>query len=258
MSQHACAELVRQNDPDRFAATLAAPAAARPQLWPIYALNLQLTRAPWASSEPLVAEMRLQWWVDALGDLAKGNAAPQHEVLQALAPLLAETPALAVPLAALAEAQRRMCWREGFATDEALAAHLDATSGHLMWAAALALGAPVAAEPVVRDFAFGAGSANWLLAVPELSRRGLQPLPEPAAESAQALALAGLARIAAARKARAALPRNAAPALFSGWLARGVLRRAAAAPERVAEGRLAPSEFARRAGLMLAAFTGRW
>jgi hypothetical protein len=37
-----------------------------------------------------------------------------------------------------------------------------------------------------------------------------------------------------------------------------VLRRAAAEPRRVAEGRLEGSEFARRGALLLRAATGRW
>ena len=258
MSLHACAEMVRAHDPDRFSATLAAPAAARARLWPLYALNLELARAPWASKEPIVAEMRLQWWVDALEGLVAGGGAASHDVMAALVPLLATTPALAPPLAAMAEARRRECWREGFADSGELGAHIDATSGNLMWAAALALGAPAKAEPVVHDFAWGVGLANWLRAVPALVAHGLVPLPDARPEGAAALARTGLARIARARAARADLPGAAAPALFPGWLAVGVLRRAAAHPERVAAGRLEPSEFARRAGLLRPAFTGRW
>ncbi|MBW6506793.1 MAG: squalene/phytoene synthase family protein [Rhodobacteraceae bacterium] len=258
MSLHACADLVRAHDADRFTATLAAPPAARPRLWPLYAFNLELARAPWASAEPMVAEMRLQWWVDALDGLAAGTGAASHEVLAALAPLLAETPALAQPLAAMAEARRRECWREGFADLSVLGAHLDATSGNLMWAAALVLGAPAGAEPVVRDFAWGAGLANWLRAVPALVAHGIAPLPDTRHGVVAALARDGLARIARARAGRAGLPGAAAPALFPGYLAAGVLRRAASHPDRVASGLLEPSEFARRAGLLRPAFTGRW
>ena len=218
MSLHACAEMVRAHDPDRFAATLAAPPAARPRLWPLYALNLELARAPWASAEPTVAEMRLQWWVDALADLAAGDVPPPHDVLVAVAALTAEMPDLLVPLQALAEARRRECWREGFSDTGALAAHLDATAGNLMWASALALGAPVAAEPVVRDFAWGAGLANWLRAVPALAARGVAPLPDGSPAAIRALADEGLARIARSRKAR---PFSAAPGCTGAvhWLA---------------------------------------
>ena len=38
----ACAALVERADPDRFAATMAAPVAARARLWPLYALNIEV------------------------------------------------------------------------------------------------------------------------------------------------------------------------------------------------------------------------
>ncbi|WP_372841573.1 squalene/phytoene synthase family protein [Phaeovulum sp.] len=251
------AEEVRLGDPDRFVATLAAPAAARVTLWPLYALNLQLARAPWASAEPLVAEMRLQWWCDSLDDLGAGKS-PAHPLLRELAPLVARTPALIAPLAAMAEARRRECWREGFADAAELRSHIEATAGNLMWASALALGAPVAAEPVVRGFGFASGLANWLRAVPALNARGLPPLPDPDEAAISALAATGLAEIAAARRARKVLPRRAAPALFSGWLAPWVLARAQAEPACVAAGQLEPSEFRRRATLLRPVFSGRW
>lgn len=258
MSTEACAERVASGDPDRFAATLAAPAAARARLWPLYALNLELARAPWASAEPLVAEMRLQWWVDALGAIAAGQAVAPHEVLTPVRALVAETPALVAPLVALAEARRGDCWRDTPTDTAELGAYIAATSGNLMWAAAVTLGAPSPAESVVRDFAWASGLANWLRAVPELQARGQHPLPDPRPAAVAELARAGLARLARARAARAAISPKVAPALYPGWLARGVLRRAAAEPARVLQGQLAPSEFARRASLLLPAFLGRW
>ena len=44
MTLNACAELVRQGDPDRFLATMAAPPEARAKLFPLYAFNLEVAR----------------------------------------------------------------------------------------------------------------------------------------------------------------------------------------------------------------------
>ena len=79
MSVAACAELVSRGDPDRFRAVLAAPVEARAQLLPLYAFNLEVARAPWVTQEPLIAEMRLQWWRDVVENAASG-AARAHEV----------------------------------------------------------------------------------------------------------------------------------------------------------------------------------
>lgn len=77
MSVEACAKLVERGDPDRFLAVMAAPVAARAQLLPLYAFNLEVARAPWVTKEPMIAEMRLQWWRDVVAE-----ASPRaHEVV---------------------------------------------------------------------------------------------------------------------------------------------------------------------------------
>lgn len=255
MSLAACASAVEAGDPDRFAATMAAPVAARARLWPLYALNLELARAPWASAEPMVAEMRLQWWVDALAGLASGKV-PAHPIGGALADL---GPALdPTLLIAIAEARRWDCWHDPFADEAAFDAHIDATAGNLMWQGARLLGAPASAEPVVRDHAYGAGLAAWLRAVPVYEARDRVPLPDRRAAAVACLAERGIARLGRAAAARAKVPAKAAPALYWGWQARAFLMRARRAPDAVTGDRLASSEFRRRAGLLRLGLTGRW
>ncbi|MFD1914497.1 squalene/phytoene synthase family protein [Halodurantibacterium flavum] len=254
----ACADLVRQGDPDRFQATMAAPPGARSRLWPIYAFNLEVARAAWASAEPMIAEMRLQFWLDALDDLSEGRMPAGPEVLKPLSQGIAEgwiAPAL---LAGIVEARRWDPYREPFEDEAAFARHIDATAGNLMWQAAMALGADKMAEPVVRDFAFGSGVANWFLAVPELEARGRLPLVDGRPAAVATLARQGLAAIDRARAQRPAVTRAAAPALLAGWQAPALLRQAAASPERVAAGALGQSEFARRGSLLWRAVSGRW
>ncbi|MBD3786580.1 MAG: squalene/phytoene synthase family protein, partial [Sphingomonadales bacterium] len=123
----AAAALVEAGDPDRFAACRLLDPGARDRLLPLYALNLEIARAPWAAREPFVAEMRLQWWVDALEALRDGGGAPAHEIGPALVPLRDQ----AGLMIALAEARRRDCWLEGFADGAALDAYLAETAGHL-------------------------------------------------------------------------------------------------------------------------------
>lgn len=256
MSLAALAGLVESGDPDRFAASMAAAPADRARLWPLYALNLEIARAPWASSEPMVAEMRLQWWIDAIEELGQGTA--PNETLAAFSPLVVEIPALRGLMLGAAEARRWDAWREPFATPGDFSAHLDATSGNLMWAAARLLGAPETAETVVRAFAWGAGLANWLRAIPALEAAGRYPLPDGRPAVVAELAREGRTRIAKARAARGSVPARAAPALLSGWQADAILAQVAADPERVAAGTLGTSEARRRASLAWRAATGRW
>lgn len=255
MSVAAAADLVAAGDPDRFAATMAAPVAARSVLWPLYALNLEIARAPWASAEPMIAEMRLQWWIDTIGDLAAGGDRLGHPVTETLAPMLAADPGLAPLLTGIAGARRWDCWRAPFADRADFDAYLDATSGNLTWAAARALGAPAASEAPIRDFAWGAGLAAFLRAAAELAARGRVPLLDDRPEALRLLAAEGRARIARARAA--SIPRTARPALWTGASAAALLRLAERDPGRIADGTLDLSEVRRKWALLSRALTGR-
>ncbi|MCJ2144039.1 phytoene/squalene synthase family protein [Methylobacterium sp. E-066] len=72
-AQAHCEQLVRDGDPDRYYATLFAPAAARPHLFALYAFSLTIARVREAASNPMAGEIRLQWWRDALQGEARGD-----------------------------------------------------------------------------------------------------------------------------------------------------------------------------------------
>ena len=61
-----CADLVREADFDRYAASLFAPPERRAQLLALYAFNAEIARVRDQISQPLAGEIRLQWWVDVL------------------------------------------------------------------------------------------------------------------------------------------------------------------------------------------------
>ncbi|MDO5613978.1 MAG: squalene/phytoene synthase family protein [Paracoccus sp. (in: a-proteobacteria)] len=252
MTLNACAEVLRQHDPDRFGMAMAAAPDDRAALLTLYALNLELARAPFQSGEPMLAEMRLQWWDDRLAEMGQGAAPPLHDVLT---PLCEAWGTRAGSLTPLAEARRRDCARQPFADADQVVAYVDATAGALMAAATGALGGADAA--LVADQARGAGLAAWLRALPQLTAINMGfPLPDPA--PARALAAEGLAALdRAARAPRGAAPRRAAPALFTGAGARAVLRHIAAGADPFAP-HPTLSEFRRRAALARLALTGYW
>jgi phytoene synthase len=68
-----CESLVREGDPDRYWASLFAPADKRPHLHALHAFNFEIARARDAVREALVGEIRLQWWRDALQGEARGD-----------------------------------------------------------------------------------------------------------------------------------------------------------------------------------------
>ena len=248
----ACARLVERGDPARFAAVMAAPVPARGGLFAVYAFNLEVARAPWLTQEPMIAEMRLQWWRDVLDEIRGGGPVRRHEVARPLARVLG--PAGADRLEALIEARRRDLERAPFAETEDLRAYLRATSGGLLLTAAETLGA-VAPEPVMQA-GFAQGVANWLLAVPRLEAAGCRPLADGRPSAVQALAREAQAALRDAR--RTGVARAVRPALLALWQTDAILAQAVTDPGRVAAGALMAPPLRSRIGLGLRAATGRW
>ncbi|HET9067713.1 MAG TPA: squalene/phytoene synthase family protein [Amaricoccus sp.] len=257
MTAAAVAALVERGDPDRWRSAMTAPPPARPGLMALYAFNLEIARAPWMASDPILARIRLRWWLDAIEEIYDGGPPRQHEVVVPLAATIRDGD---LPRRLFEEmvAARVADAEPGPLPDRAAVdLYIDHTTGHLMELAARHLGAEGAALPVVRDFGRGAGTAALLRALPELRSRGRDPLPPEVAVAA--LARDGRASLSRARSHRDRVPRAAAPALLAGWQAERVLRRAAADPAVAARpGGLEAAEARARLGLAWRAFSGRW
>ena len=251
---NACADLVRRGDPERFMAAMAAPVAARKVLFPIYAFNVEVARAPWLTNEPMIAEMRLQWWRDALAEIREGGTIRRHEVVTPLAAILnSEAAGLLDQLIAV---RRWDISSDAFKDEAHFTRYLDHTAGHLMLVAARALG-PVEAAPIL-DAGYAHGLAGWLRAVPVLEQAGRVPLVDGRAEAVKALASEGLARLQRARAKRGSIPAAARPALLPLWQTAAILGRARRDPARVVGGRLDSAPVLSRLSLMARAASGRW
>ncbi|KQI69570.1 phytoene synthase [Loktanella sp. 3ANDIMAR09] len=253
MSFDACAALVERGDPLRFRAAMAAPLAARRVLFPLYAFNLEVARAPWVTKEPMIAEMRLQWWRDVLAEVVAGGPVRRHEVTDALSDVLDVQGAR--DLDGLIAARRWDVYTDAFEDAEHFADYIDATAGSLMWTGARLLGAT--AETSVRDLAFGAGVAAFFQAIPALEQAGRKPLVDGTRDGVAALARAALSRVNRARAAQRDLPALARAAVLPAWQARPLLVQAVRDPGRVAGGGLALSPLADRWRLTLSALRGR-
>lgn len=247
---NACAALVERGDPLRFRAAMAAPVGARRVLFPLYAFNLEVARAPWVTQETMIAEMRLQWWRDVCEEIEGGGPVRRHEVATPLSDVIDAQDARL--LDELAAARRWDVYRDAFEDAAHFARYMDQTSGNLTWVAARRLGQ--ADETVVRDAAYGAGIAAWLRAIPALEAAGRVPLLDGRAEGIRALARDAQDRLARARRQRRKVSRGARAALLHVGEADAVLKAAIKDPASVAEGRLPAAD----PGLAWRALTGRW
>ncbi len=250
----ACAALVQKADPDRFLAAMAAPVSARAKLFPLYALNVEVARAPWVTQEPMIAEMRLQWWRDALQEIADGAEARRHEVLTPLATIL--SPHLAGILDEYIAVRRWDIYRDPFEDVEHFDNYIEHCAATPTLVAAQVLGP--AEESVVRDFGYATGVANWFRAVPELEARGRIPMLDGTPKGVSDLAQKAMERLLSAQGRRSEVSRQARPAMFVGWQTKRILELVLQDPHRVASGGLRHSELRRKASLMWVVATGKW
>ncbi len=249
MSLEEVAAELRVSEPDRFGASLILPADLRPRLWTLYALNNEIARAPLQANEPLIAEMRLQWWADQLAKIGNGGQ-PAHMLLGPLAGVWGRD---AAGLADMIEARRRDCYREPFATAAEVVGYVRETSVLLMRHALKAAGARAQGD-VIEAQALGSGLAQWLAALPDLDQLGLG-LARPDPAIIKDLAGEALAALDVARAERRGVSDKAAPVLYRGT---GLRRALKSAVETGKPAAIHTSEFRRRFGLGRLALTGRW
>jgi 15-cis-phytoene synthase len=250
MSVDACAALVQRGDPARFQSVMAAPSGDRAALLVLYAWNLEVARAPWVAKEPMIAEMRLQWWRDVLEGPRRA-----HEVAGPLHDLIREKGLPVQVMDQLVAARQWDIYRDAHADQAALDQYLADTGGGLMWLAALATGARDVHEKQFRPMGWATALAQYLKAVPELVARGRIPLVDGRAKGVQSMAQQGLAQVESAFQRRKGVP---GAAFLAGWQTRRLLQLAAKEPGRVADGTLALPEFTARRLLLWQMMTGRF
>jgi len=78
-----CAREVRGNDHDRYLTALFVPADRREAVFALYAFNAEVARTREAVSEPILGQIRLQWWREALDGIYRGEVR-EHPVVEGL------------------------------------------------------------------------------------------------------------------------------------------------------------------------------
>jgi phytoene synthase len=100
--------LLRRVDPDRWLSSrFIADPATRDDVLAIYAYDHELGRAPRVASNPLLGEIRLTWWREALDEMFEGRPVRQHPTAQALADVVRRHKLARGPLETMIDARYR-------------------------------------------------------------------------------------------------------------------------------------------------------
>lgn len=131
-----CRALVEREDHDRYLMILFAPERFRADLWALFAFNAEIAKTREQVSEPMLGEIRLQWWRDALSSLVNGEVR-ENPVCEALTGLFARNdPRLNSDLGALIDARASDLEDMPFKDQAAMVEYARSTGGRLHQVAA--------------------------------------------------------------------------------------------------------------------------
>jgi phytoene synthase len=227
----ACEETVRRVDPDRYIAALFAPVERRPLLFALYAFNHELARIGETVKEPMLGDVRLEWWREAAEEARDGHPRA-HDVVRALAEVFARSgPPLELFEAMIAARRLDVSPAAALSGLGELEAYADSTSGNLMRLAASVLDEHPPNDALMRH----AGTAYALTGILRASHahaaRGKVPLTDRVQAAQSEMLASALAHYAAAHLApkpgpalAAVLPAALVP-LYAKHLARADPRR---------------------------------
>jgi 15-cis-phytoene synthase len=133
-----CEELLRRDDRDRWLASLFIPQPLRPHIHALYAFSLEVARVREIVSEPLLGEVRFQWWRDALDGKTEAGAGA-NPVAAALHDTIARFSLPKAPLLELIDARLRDLYGDPMESADALKSYTESTCANLFRLATLIL-----------------------------------------------------------------------------------------------------------------------
>ena len=114
--------LIRRVDGERWMSSrFIADPQARADVIGLYAFDYELGRAPKVASNPLIGEIRLTWWREALDEMFEGRPVRRHPTAEALADVVARRGLERAALETLVEARYRELDPKPIEAAEALA-----------------------------------------------------------------------------------------------------------------------------------------
>jgi phytoene synthase len=182
----AIAACARAGEPDRYLAALLAPPPARAGLLALAAFSAETARVPViVTSEPMIGEIRLQWWRDALAP-SEGAARTGSPVADALRAAVERHGLPRALLLGVIEARSLDLAGAVMADEAGLRGYLWKSEGALFALAARILVGGTGTDVQVAADASGHayGLTRLLLGLPHTLSRGRLPLPQTCLDAA--------------------------------------------------------------------------
>ena len=273
-----CGDQVRRYDNDRYLTALHAPASRRDALFALYAFNVEVAKTREAVSEPMIGQIRLQWWREAIEGAYSGTVR-EHVVLRPLAQAIKQHNLTRSHFDTLIDAREFDLTDEPPATLDGMAGYAEGTNSVLIRLALEILGQHAdAAHEAAQGIGIAWGLTGLLRAVVFHARAKRQYLPAQLMREANAnrddlfalrdgpslavvagqVADAARQALHAGRTNRRAVPRAAIPALLPGTLAEMYLRRMARFEHDLFARPILISQPARQLGMLRSMILGRY
>ncbi len=240
------AALVRRHDRDRYQTALFAPADRREALFALYAFNYEIARVREIVTQPMLGQIRLQWWREVVAAAFAGAPPRQHDVAAPLAAAIRGHALTRSHFDRMIDTRERDLDDEPPATLAALEDYAEGTAATLLYlvlevlgvtepaarASAREIGIAYALVGLLRAMPFHARAGRCYIPADIAARTGLDPRDytglrdTPALRAAAAaIAEAAAGHLRAARRNRREIPRLARPAILPAVIADRFLAR---------------------------------
>jgi len=174
-----CAQEVRRHDWDRYLFTLFAPADVREDLFTILAFNTEIARIPDMVSEPLLGQIRLQWWQDSINKIYAGSSdgIQGHYIFEHIPRVILGRGLSKSLFDQLFEARASEFSRSPPKNEQALLDYVFGTSAALNILLLETIGEKNGFEDKAAEVGIAWGLTGLIRALPSLAKQGRFPLP---------------------------------------------------------------------------------
>lgn len=133
-------EALKKADPDRYRGALMSNSQGREDLLILYAFHYELSKVPDVTSEPMLGQIRYEWWREAIDEIYSDKEVRRHEISTPLSDMLRRRDVPRFWIDRLIDGRARDLDPQPFANMDDAKDYARQTSGQLMQIAVKVLG----------------------------------------------------------------------------------------------------------------------